>query len=901
VEREAAEQARLDGLISQAEPPAFMADAAGAPAPERPPIVNREREMARLQAALAEALAGRGGLIFLSGEAGAGKTTLADEFAYQALNSNPELIYASGACDVYTGVGDPFAPFRDVLQMLTGDVESQWLAGTLSRASALRLWHLLPFSAQALLDHGPELLETLLPLPDLIQRMAAYASGDDEQRAALSALVAHQASLLERGRADREQVFSAFAAVLATLAGRQPLLLSVDDLHWADLSSISLLSHLGRHLNDQPILMVATYRTEDIALGREGERHPLSGILSEMKRHYGDRRIDLDRSSLAEGRAFVDALLDTEPNRLGDEFRGKLALHTRGNALFTVETLRDMRERGDLRLDGEGRWVEGERIQWDNMAARVEGVIEKRVRRLNPELGELLTIASIEGETFTAEVAAAVKGLETRETVRLLSRELDKRHRLVRARGLRHVGSQRVARYRFRHQLIQKHLYNSLDEVERALLHEEVAKTLETIYLGQMEEGAVQLAGHYQDAGLPEKAYPYLIQAGDSARNLYAFEEATRHYEKALAILKEAGDYERASRILMKLGLTYHSAFDYERSRQSYEEGFDLGRLVTSRQAGKALPQAPHALRLNPGPVQTLDPAKHNNDVTAAVQRQLLCGLVRLTPEFDVIPDVAQSWQIQDGGRTYVFHLRDDVHWSDGRPVTAADFACGWRRALDPDLAHPGVADLLFDIVGAQAFHQGDGDVNGIQLLDEWTLRVELREPTAYFLQLLAHHSTLPVPQHVVEDHGEAWAEPGNFVGNGPFRLVSWEGDGPLILERNANYHGRFAGNLERVEMLLSTEQELCLSRYEAGELDILDLSYFTSREKDETIRKHDSDYLTYPQLATIFIQLDTSRPPLNDRLVRQALALGVDKERLAAVYCLTGHARSCAGSGSSL
>jgi oligopeptide transport system substrate-binding protein len=334
----------------------------------------------------------------------------------------------------------------------------------------------------------------------------------------------------------------------------------------------------------------------------------------------------------------------------------------------------------------------------------------------------------------------------------------------------------------------------------------------------------------------------------------------------------------------MKLGLTNHSAFDYERSQQAYDEGFALRRLVRPR---LDLPPAPHALRLNINPVWTLDPIKHTQYQVAALQKQLLSGLVAFSPELNVIPDVAQSWQIQDGGRTYIFHFRDDVYWNDGQPVTAADFDCAWRRALDPELSAPAVPPTFFDITGAAEFHQGDGDLSGIQVLDDRTLHVELKEPTAYFLQIQADSAALPVPRHVVEAYGEAWAEPENFVGNGIFQLVSWKRHDSFILERNPSYHGRFGGNVDRVEMLISTDPETCLSHYEAGELDILDLNWFSTEETDATIRRHASDFLTVPHLATITIQFDTSRPPFNDRRVRQALALGVDKERLAAVSLL--------------
>ena len=157
--------------------------------------------------------------------------------------------------------------------------------------------------------------------------------------------------------------------------------------------------------------------------------------------------------------------------------------------------------------------------------------------------------------------------------VRELSAILDREHRLVVARGLRRLDGQRHSRYRFRHQLFQDYLYDSLDEAERAYLHEDVGAALEALYAGQTGAVAAQLARHFAEAGLNEKAADYFLQAGDAALSLLAFEEATQHYEQALHHLQEAGAYERAGRLLMRLGLAYHNAGRFARANEAYDEG----------------------------------------------------------------------------------------------------------------------------------------------------------------------------------------------------------------------------------------------------------------------------------------------------------------------------------------
>jgi predicted ATPase len=272
------------------------------------------------------------------------------------------------------------------------------------------------------------------------------------------------------------------------------------------------------------------------------ERHPLAGIVRELKRRHGDIWLDLGDMAPSEGRQFVDAYLDTQPNRLGETFREALFQHTGGHALFTVELLREMQERGDVRPDEDGHWLAGAAIDWQTLPAKVEGVIEKRIERLEEALREVLTIASVEGEFFTAEIVARVQQVNERGLVKLLSHELDKRHRLVTAQALEWLGQQRLSLYRFRHHLFQHYLYYDLDEIERAYLHQEVGNVLEALYGDQTGQVAVQLARHFERAGLKEKAVKYLRQAGDRARQLSANEEAVVHFSRGLVLLKTLPD-----------------------------------------------------------------------------------------------------------------------------------------------------------------------------------------------------------------------------------------------------------------------------------------------------------------------------------------------------------------------
>jgi transcriptional regulator with XRE-family HTH domain/tetratricopeptide (TPR) repeat protein len=504
------------------------------------PVVAREWELAQLERHLVDALNGNQRVVFITGEAGQGKTTLMAEFARRAQASYPNLIVAGGNCDAHAGVGDPYLPFRDVLALLTGDVEAKWSAGLLSGEQARRLWAVTPQTVQALLDHGVDLLDTLAPAAALVQRAASHGAVNADQRAGLQAMAAQGQA--RSNRLDQRQLFEQYTQVLRALATRQPLLLWLDDLQWTDSASAALLFHLGRRLSGSRILILGAYRASEVALGRpepagEAEQHPLAPVVHEFMRRYGEVEIDLGRRDPATGRSFVHALLDREPNRLREPFREALFQRTRGHPLFTVELLREMQARGDLVQDGAGHWQEGTTVDWQALPARVEAVIAQSIGRLPAQLQESLRVASVAGESFTAEVVARVQGMDERQLVRQLSSVVDRQHRLIRSQGNQRQGEQMLSHYRFGHALFQHYLYQNLDETERVYLHEAVGQALEQLYQEQTGLVAVQLAHHYQAAGLVAKAVEYLCQAGEWAVRLHAHAEAIVHLSQGLALV----------------------------------------------------------------------------------------------------------------------------------------------------------------------------------------------------------------------------------------------------------------------------------------------------------------------------------------------------------------------------
>ena len=381
---------------------------------ERSAFVGQESELARLDDFLGLALAGEGQVVFVIGEAGSGKTSMVQEFARRALMRHVDLLVAGGNCNAYTGLGDPYLPFREILGVLTGDLEALWLAGSTGRTAGRRMQAFAPRAIRALVETGPDLVDTFVPGPALVAR-AASASGTAEWLTGLHRLVARRAADQSPGNVKQTDLFEQYARVIQSLAGQQPLLLVLDDLHWADTGSVNLLFHLARRLRTSRVLIAGIYRPAEVALGRtstvqqtetglvvaERERHPLESLVNEFQLQFGDITVDLGKAA---DRQFVDAFLDSQPNVLGQGFREALFRQTGGHALFTVEMFRGMQERGDIIKDDSGRWVEGPALNWEILPARIEGVIGERIGRLPALLREILKVASVEGEVFTAEV-----------------------------------------------------------------------------------------------------------------------------------------------------------------------------------------------------------------------------------------------------------------------------------------------------------------------------------------------------------------------------------------------------------------------------------------------------------------------------------------------------------------
>lgn len=847
-------------------------------------FVGREAELAALDWYLNKALQGQIQVVFLSGEAGSGKSALLQEFMRRSVAAHPDLAVGWGICNAFFGQGVPYLPFRDVLNMLAGGIVSLYADGTISWNQANRLSVSFPLVLQTLVEQGPGLVNSFFSGSTLATRVATILPDEEPWEQRIEKLDVREP--ISAGTQEKSQLFEQYTDVLRSISKRHPLLIFLDDLQWMDPGTGHLFFHLVRRLQNTRILIAGAYRTEEVALGRNGQRHPLVTLLNEFQSSFGEITIDLDRIKEISGRNFVDAFLDTEPNRLDETFRQELFRRTQGNPLFTIQLLRNLQEREEIIRDEQGSWIASTHLAWESLSPQVEGIIAERIGRLEQELRDLLLVASVEGEQFTVQVLEQLQGTPRQIILRQLSRELEKRHRLVQEVGEVCVGGQRLVRFRFVHALIQQYLYRQLGIAERAALHQEIAKTLETLYKEDIAIVAVPLARHYREAGVKEKAVEYLLQAGDQARSLYAHQEAVEHYQQALAYLKEIGETEQMARTLMKLYLVYHSSFDFQRAQQALDEYNALWQRLPERNFNRPLPPAEDTYRLATHKALVFDPALCATIFDSELIKELFCGLVELSEDQTVIPSAARHWDVLDEGRRYIFHLRQDLLWSDGAPVTAGDFEFAWKRVLDP-ATHSLSANLLYDILDAKDFNQGrvaDSKRVGVTAPDPFTLVVELEEPCGYFPYLVGDPVSFAVPKHIVEREGSAWTEPGRIVSNGAFKLEP--GDCPseknAHFVRNPHYFGRFKGNIRRVTLAVYENELEMYQSFVAGKLDSAEF-LLPQLQGDEWDQYREAKLLhisTLPFVDAVYFVTD--RTPFDDPNLRRAFALATDRERLA-------------------
>jgi oligopeptide transport system substrate-binding protein len=290
----------------------------------------------------------------------------------------------------------------------------------------------------------------------------------------------------------------------------------------------------------------------------------------------------------------------------------------------------------------------------------------------------------------------------------------------------------------------------------------------------------------------------------------------------------------------------------------------------------------------NGGEPQELDPYVVTGVSEYHIIMSLLEGLVTEDPhDLHPVPGMAERWDVSPDGKVYTFHLRKNAKWSNGDPVTARDFLNSYKRMLTPSLASE-YSYMHFVVKNAQAYNEGkitDFDQIGYKVLDDYTFQVTLDNSTPYFLSLLLHHSWYPVHVPTIRKYGDPyqrgskWTRAGRFVGNGSFVLAKWRVNDVIVVKKSPTYWDRDRVRLNEIHFMPIESDETEERAFRAGQLHVTETLPLT---KIDFYRKNYPDLLRIePYLGTYFYDINVTKPPLNDKRVRRALALTIDRGSL--------------------
>lgn len=456
-------------------------------------FVGRAPELERLDGFLAQAIAGTGRVVFITGEPGIGKTSLSDEFLRRARSRYPNVTISRGRCVEQYGTGEAYLPFLDALGALLDGPGHERLA------SVMR-------------TYAPTWC-TQLP-------------------AAFSTTGALERLQQETIGATKERMMREMGDALSTFSTTTPIVLLLEDLHWADPSSIDLLRHLCQRITSQRLLIAGTFRPEDV----ERTNHPLKGYKAEMQSHRLCEEVAL--ASL--GREHISEYLNAtfSPNNFPPEFASLIHEKTEGHPLFATNLIQYLSEQGDIGKTNAHWSLLRPLAELDLEAPEsVRSMISKKIDALAAEERRTLQYASVEGIEFLSTVVASLLGVDEVDLEELLA-HLQKTHRLIETIGEEELPDGSLAtRYRFSHALYQNFLYGDLVAKRRVMLHRQAGELLLKHYGRRASQFAAQLAIHFEQGRDFARAIEYLTQAGDNATKLYANAEAAEYYTRAIGLV----------------------------------------------------------------------------------------------------------------------------------------------------------------------------------------------------------------------------------------------------------------------------------------------------------------------------------------------------------------------------
>ncbi|MEE8631981.1 MAG: AAA family ATPase, partial [Candidatus Bathyarchaeia archaeon] len=463
-------------------------------------LIDRREEMQVLREAADRAIRGEGGVIFLHGEAGIGKTRLARELGAYARSQGMQVLV--GRCPALFRM-DGVPPYvlweeviKDYLEICTPE-------------QLFRVIGSFPIEVSKLV---PELKQKLRTFPQSFPLSPEHS---------------------------RDRLFEAVSQFITNISKESPLLVILDDLQWTDQSSLLLLHYLARGVSKDSLLLLGAYRHTYIEKG-----HPLSPVLTELNRERLLQSVSLKRLSYDDVSEMIKRILGQD--EVPETFRKLIYEKTRGNPFFVEEVIKSLKEEEVIyREKNEWRIKEVSRIEFPET---VKDVIKTRIGRLDDECQHVLTMASVAGKDFTFEALLGVTGFEEDRLLELMEKILKTGlivEKVIRGEGL----------YSFTDIIVRDVVYDEISFLRRKKLHGTVGHALEKIYAKYVNEHLGELASHFLKSGDSEKALDYFLKAGEKATKVYANAEAASYLKSAYTLLeKKDGELREKAQVLEQLG-----------------------------------------------------------------------------------------------------------------------------------------------------------------------------------------------------------------------------------------------------------------------------------------------------------------------------------------------------------
>lgn len=309
---------------------------------------------------------------------------------------------------------------------------------------------------------------------------------------------------------------------------------------------------------------------------------------------------------------------------------------------------------------------------------------------------------------------------------------------------------------------------------------------------------------------------------------------------------------------------------------------------TTAEQASEAqteLSLFTYAINNNP---DTIDPtlAYENNGIM--VITNAFEGLVEMDEAGEPVPAVAESWKANDDYSEYVFNLRKDAKWSDGKPVTAHDFVYSWRRAANPETASE-FAYFMYYLKNGEAVNYGEMPVEelGVVAVDDYTLKVTLEEPINYIYHIFAFPTYFPVREDVVTADPEKWSLEGStYISNGPYVMKEWKQNESITLLKNEHYWAKDQVKLDQVDLTIINDSNTALVAYESGQIDG---SYSVPSTEIPRLLVENSEFYLHPSLIIEYLEFNSTAAPFDDIRVRQAFSYAINRQDITDKITLGG------------